>query len=145
MSKNEQKLDVNKSEVDLKLTKLPPLASSGPYIPTGPGDIFLNETFKKAFDSLSESDKDKYRQIGKDMYETLNFQTGELYDNNGNVPLPMVDAVLHIKNQLDSGLHPSLLDNNEKRVMSEIEGNTWYTKWGYIEEDLDTIVTVKFN
>ena len=55
----------------------------------------------------------------------------------------MTEAVAYIETSLRSGLHPSMLEDNEKALLKETYGNEWYHRWGYIEKDLDDIVTLK--
>jgi len=40
---------------------------------------------------------------------------------------------------LKSGLHPSMLDENEKILLKEALGDKWYEKYGYVEQDLTMI------
>ena len=36
-----------------------------------------------------------------------------------------------------------MLEENEKALMKETYGDEWYKEWGYVEEDLIDIVTLK--
>jgi len=55
----------------------------------------------------------------------------------------MAEAVAYIESSLKSGLHPSMLEENEKALLQDNYGDEWYKRWGYVEEDLNTIVTLK--
>jgi hypothetical protein len=57
----------------------------------------------------------------------------------------MYEAGAYISEQLKSGLHPSMMEDDEKRLMEELFGKEWYTKWGYVEGDLTDIVTVVYS
>jgi len=50
--------------------------------------------------------------------------------------------VAYIESQLQAGMHPSVLDDNEKAILRDAYGDEWYLKWNYIKEDLDDIVTL---
>ena len=57
----------------------------------------------------------------------------------------MLEALAYVESQLNSGLHPSMLEKNEKALLKDAYGDEWYTKWEYVYEDLKNIVTFKFN
>ena len=62
-----------------------------------------------------------------------------------NLPEFMEDALIAIFESLKSGLHPSLLDKDEIRLLEEVFGETWYKIFNYVEGDLKDIVTLKPN
>lgn len=99
-------------------------------------DLFNNPMTKAAQEALSPEDKEKYRKIGESLYGSINYETGTVEDT-------LEDCVLHIKEQLKSGIHPSMLEDEEKEVMLQKEGPEWFKKYGYIEEDLKEIKTLK--
>ena len=107
---------------------------------TNHSNIFNNPTFKAAFNSLSEEDKEKYKKIGEDLYNTIDFTSSNPTTSNKEDPTEMI---AYIENQLRSGIHPSDMEEGEKLIMSDIYGEEWYTKWGYVKGDLDDIITVK--
>jgi len=49
---------------------------------------------------------------------------------------------MYVEHQLRSGLHPSMLEKDEKNLLVKIKGEEWYKNWGYVKEDLDNIVTL---
>lgn len=102
-------------------------------------DLFDNPMTRAAMLALSEKDKEKYKTIGDHLYGRINFEDGQsLY------PL-MEEAVAYIETSLMSGLHPSMLEENEKALLKDSYGDEWYKRWGYVEEDLNDIVTLKPN
>ena len=108
------------------------------YIPQGPNDLFHNQMTKVAMDALSQEDKEKYRIIGEKLYGNINFENSEILDNKEP---PIEEAVAYLESQLNSGLHPSNMEDNEKQILFNFYGDKWYEKWGYIKEDLNEITT----
>jgi hypothetical protein len=103
------------------------------------GNLFNNPMIESALKALSPEDLERYREIGEKMYGTVDFEENKILNN---MPPPMYEAGAYICEQLKSGLHPSMMDEDEKRLMEELFGKEWYTKWGYVEGDLTDIVTV---
>ena len=103
------------------------------------GSLFNNPMVESALKSMSQEELQRYREIGERMYGTVDFKDSQILNN---VPPPMYEAGAYISEQLKSGLHPSMMDDDEKRLMEELFGKEWYTKWGYVEGDLTDIVTV---
>jgi len=101
--------------------------------------IFNNTAFKQAFNSLSDKDKEKYKKIGEELYNTTDFPTAGITSKEHDPN----ELVAHIENQLRSGIHPSDMEEGEKLVMYDAYGEEWYVKWGYVKEDLDNIITTK--
>jgi len=99
-------------------------------------DLFNNPMTKAAFNALSEDEKQKYKRIGKELYGHLNFEDGKVLSE---LPPPMEEAIAYVSEQLKSGLHPSMMDEDEKALMQECYGNEWFVKWGYTLEDLTEI------
>lgn len=93
--------------------------------------LFDNPMFQQMKQSLSKEDQQKYDQIGKDMYESVNFETGEVEE--------AVDVLSQLKIMLQSGLHPSFLSYEEKQFLENYLGKTWYLEFGYLENDLHRI------
>lgn len=103
-------------------------------------DLFDNPMVRAASAAMSDEDKAKYKQIGEEMYGNMDFENSQVLDNT---PAPMMEAVAYVEEQLKSGLHPSMMEDNEKALLADIYGNKWYEKWGYVEGDLTDIVTIK--
>jgi len=102
-------------------------------------NLFDNPMVTSAKKAMTKKDLDKYQQLGESMYRDINFETSIV----NNLPQPMVDAAIYVESMIKSGMHPSLLDENDKNVMNEVYGDEWYKKYGYIKEDLTEIVTLK--
>lgn len=104
-------------------------------------NLFNNPMITAAKKAMSKKDLEKYEKLGNSMYKDINFEECSLQTQNPSV---FKESLLHIEVMLKSGLHPSMLNNDEKNVMKEMKGEEWYKKYGYIKEDLESIVTLKF-
>jgi len=103
------------------------------------GTLFNNPMIDSALKALSPEDLERYKAIGESMYGTVDFQGSKILNNT---PAPTYEAAAYLKELLKSGLHPSMMDSDEKRLMIELFGEEWYTEWGYDEADLTDIVTL---
>lgn len=110
---------------------------------SNPFDIFNNPQIKQAKASLPPEMVEQYEQIGKNIWNQMERSESILTANGENVdftgqglPPPVEEAAAHISEALKSGMHASLLDEDEKNVMKECFGDQWYTKWGWTDEDM---------
>lgn len=123
---------------DPSIPRLPPPVTSEEYISTGPNDLFDNPMSRAALAAMSEEQKEKYRIIGEHLYGQFDFQDEQSLNN---MPPDMVQAVAYLESQLQSGLHISMLEDNEKNLLADAYGEDWYLAWGYTKEDLNDIIT----
>jgi hypothetical protein len=98
-------------------------------------DLFDNPMIKSAEKALTQEQKEKYAQLGEEMYKTVDFETNEILNN---LPEPMVESVLQLSVQLRSGLHPSDLEEQDIKLLETSFGEKWYEKWGYEKADLES-------
>lgn len=143
MGKKSKTLALRRSEresnnLDPSSPGTPQKPKSEEYVSHGPNDLFEGVLAKAAMAALSDEDKEKYRVIGEHLYGRLNFEDGSL----NNLSPEMNEAVAYLESQLNSGLHPSMLQENEKELLKEAYGEDWYTRWNYVNEDLEDIVTL---
>lgn len=101
--------------------------------------LFNNPMITSAKKAMAKKDLDHYQKLGESMYKDINFETSSV----NNLPQPMIDAAIYVESMIKSGMHPSLLDENDKNAMLEVYGEEWYKKYGYLKEDLNEIVTLK--
>ena len=95
--------------------------------------LFDNPMFTEMKNSLSEEEQKKYEQYGKYMYEDMDQVT-----DSGEMKA-IIDTVSQIKLMLDSGMHPSFLEKEEKEFLKNYLGEKWYEKFGYLENDLNRL------
>ena len=104
--------------------------------------LWDNDMVKNALKSMSPKDLQHYKKLGESLYKDLDFQTSKV-ENDANLPPFMTDALAYVVETLKSGLHPSMLNENEKFLLQEGFGSKWYENYGYVKEDLNEIVTIK--
>ena len=103
--------------------------------------LFNNPMVTSAKKAMTQKDLDRYKRLGESMYTDIDFKSSTI---TNNIPQPMIDGAIYIESMLKSGLHPSILDDDEKNVMTEVYGDEWYKKYGYVKEYLTDIVTLTF-
>jgi hypothetical protein len=77
-----------------------------------------------------------YKLKGESMFKDIDFE-------NSSINNIIKDSAFEITELIKSGLHPSMLSEDEKAILEESMGKTWYVKFGYKEEDLKEIFTIK--
>jgi hypothetical protein len=105
----------------------------------GENDLFEGTLAKAALSALSNDEKERYQKIGEELYGTIDFESSQ---PKSSMSGDMLDALAYIESQIISGLHPSMLETNEKELLKDAYGDTWFSKWNYTLEDLDEIVTL---
>lgn len=93
--------------------------------------LFDNPMFQEMKKSLSPEEQKKYEQYGKYMYEEM-----DQFTENGDMKAA-IDTVSQIKLMLESGMHPSFLEKEEKEFLKNYLGDKWYETFGYLENDLN--------
>lgn len=101
--------------------------------------LYDNPMVESARQNMTKEQLDAYKSQGESMYNSIDF-----VDNNGksrNAPEELLDAASYIINSINSGMHISYLEENEKFLLEDVLGKEWYTNFGYVQEDLYEIVT----
>jgi hypothetical protein len=101
--------------------------------------LYDNPMVESARQNMTKEQLEAYKSQGESMYNSIDF-----VDNNGksrNAPEELLDAVSYIINSINSGMHISYLEENEKFLLEDVLGKEWYTNFGYVQEDLYEIVT----
>ena len=104
--------------------------------------LWNNSMITSALNSMSHEELEHYKKIGESIFNEIDFETASVTDKN-NIPLFLTDAAAYISESVKSGLHPSMLTENDKCIMENVLGKEWYKKYGYVKEDLTEIVTLK--
>ena len=99
-------------------------------------DIFNNEFAIAALKSMNPDDVIRYKELGKSLFNSIDFENSKLLNN------PAYESVLCLLDNIRDGLHPSDLDKDEKNVLADTLGDKWYEMFGYVEGDLDSIITL---
>jgi hypothetical protein len=91
---------------------------------TNENQLFDNPMVEAARQSMTSEQIEEYKQLGEQYYGTIDFETGQSTD-------PLHDAVAYIVEGLRSGLHPSYLEEEERKVMESTYGPHWMKSFGY--------------
>lgn len=95
--------------------------------------IINSKAFKQAKENMSREDLDFYARLGEQFYTDFDMEEGAPHYD------PVKSVAEEIGLMLRSGMHPSALDDNEKNVLRSVYGDEWYSRFGYIKEDLERI------
>ena len=102
-------------------------------------DLFDNPMIEEARKTLPKEQQDNFAKIGDEMYNTIDFVDAE--GKSQTIPEGMAEGAAYIVESVKSGMHISLLENNEKEILKQVYGPSWYSNFGYVEEDVDDMVT----
>ena len=102
-------------------------------------DLFDNPMIKKAKETISQKQQDNWAKIGEEMYNSVDFVDAE--GKSQTIPESMMEGAAHVVDSIKSGMHISMLENNERELLKEVYGPKWYKRFGYVEEDLTEIKT----
>lgn len=105
---------------------------------TSRNDLFDNPMVTAAKKAMSPQELEYFEKIGKSLYGSIDFEKNQL----DNIQPPMIEALAYIEESIKSGQHISTLEDNEKAILADAYGNNWFKKFGYIEADLNKIVTL---
>ena len=95
--------------------------------------LFDNPMFQEMKNSLPIEEQKKYEEYGKYMYEEM-----DQFTESGDMKAA-IDTVSQIKLMLESGMHPSYLEKEEREFLKNYLGEDWYKKFGYLENDLNRV------
>jgi len=101
--------------------------------------LFDDKELKKIVDNLSKEDKERYEKIGKEMYDSINFDDINSQGNSTDHEKVNIENVAQLRLMLQSGIHPSYLNNQEKDLLKNNFGDKWYEEYGFLEVDLNRI------
>ena len=101
--------------------------------------LYDNPMVESARQNMTKEQLEAYKSQGESMYNSIDF-----VDNNGksrNAPEELIDAASYIINSINSVMHISYIEENERLLLEDVLGKEWYTNFGYVQEDLYEIVT----
>lgn len=99
-------------------------------------DLFNNPMVNLAKKSMTPEQLENYKRLGEHMFSDMDFNTGS------KIQPSLDEAGDYLSEAIKSGLHPSMMEDNEKAVMKEVYGDKWWEKFGYVEGDLTEMITV---
>lgn len=83
--------------------------------------LFNNPAVNNAIKSLTPQQLKEYQAFGEHMFKT------DFVGENGDCK-PLSEAAAYIIQALKSGLEPSDINDDEKRVMQEVYGDNWKSR-----------------
>jgi hypothetical protein len=103
--------------------------------------LFSEKRLAELNSKISEEDKKRYAKIGEEFYNSLDFQAVNSQGISGSDEAEKVELenVSQLKLMLQSGMHPSYLNGEEKAMMKNSYGEKWYETYGFLETDLNRI------
>ena len=96
--------------------------------------LFDNPMIQQIKDGMSKEDREHYEKVGKELYDSINFETmGTENDDTIN------EVLMQLRIMIESGMHPSYLTYEEKNFLVHYMGKEWYKEFGYLENDVNRI------
>lgn len=102
-------------------------------------DIFNNPMINKARRTIPKEQQENWGKIGEEIYNSVDFVDAD--GKSQTVPESMMEGAAYIVDSITSGMHISYLEENEKELLKEVYGTSWFERFGYTEGDLTEIVT----
>ena len=102
-------------------------------------DIFNNPMINKARRTIPKEQQENWEKIGEEMYNSVDFVDAD--GKNQTVPESMMEGSAYVVDSITSGMHISYLEENEKELLKEVYGTSWFERFGYTEKDLTERVT----
>lgn len=84
--------------------------------------LFNNPAINRMKSEMSEADKKGFQEMGKYMYGNVDFE-------NGGINNALEEAYAHLCGALRSGLLLEDLDEDEREIMHDFEGDDWELNW----------------
>jgi hypothetical protein len=95
--------------------------------------LFNNPAVLNTIKSLKPEEYNKYKNIGKELYEKIDYNNIQIL-NNLNIETNSAEYIIE---GIKSGLHPSYLSQNEKNILVQTYGKEWYKKYNYDITDIN--------
>jgi hypothetical protein len=70
--------------------------------------------------------REAFTKKGEQMYGNIDFETGDILKDDNEL-----GGYKHIVHCLRSGLHPSAMTPEERRIVEIVDGEEWWLKYGY--------------
>jgi hypothetical protein len=100
--------------------------------------LWDNPQVEAARKAMTPEQLRQHEQMGEYMYGNMDqINNAALFDGP-----KLEEAAEYLSEAIKSGLHPSMLEENDKAVLKEIQGDKWWEKYGFVEGDLSEIITL---
>lgn len=95
--------------------------------------LFNNNMVKSALKSLTPEQLENYKEIGRQMYDTVDFNDSKIIDE---IAPPIAESIAYIESGINSGLLPNDMEDEEVEAMIQTFGDKWYERYGFTKEDI---------
>ena len=102
-------------------------------------NLFNDPAINEIKNSLPPETLEEYRLKGESMYKDIDFEKCAVT----NMPPFFSDHLIYLEELIKSGLHISMLDEDDIILLKEIHGEKLYERYDYVKEDLTEIFTIK--
>lgn len=92
------------------------------------GDLFNDPFFKQLKEDMDPAEVKRYEEMGEHMYSV------NVVDPEKDM---IVESVAYIKEALKSGLHYTLLEDNEKELMQSYYGEKWFEEFEEKDDEVN--------
>ena len=101
--------------------------------------LYDNPMVESARQNMTKEQLEAYKSYGESMYNSIDFVDSK--GKSRNVPEEHLEAVSYVINSINSGMHISYLEENERLLLEDVLGKEWYKNFGYIQDDIYEVVT----
>jgi len=86
--------------------------------------------------NLSPEDRERYKKLGKAMYENIDFEKTHVVSNSADLIIDGKEILDYATEGLKSGLHPNELDEYAIASLKDTYGLRWYKIFHYKASDI---------
>lgn len=97
-------------------------------------EILTNPMISMAKKSMKTEDLEQYKKIGEYMYNNIDYKNNEI-GSKPNDPTN-INLASYALEAIKAGGDPKDLSENELNALSDIYGEKWYEKYGFVENDI---------
>jgi hypothetical protein len=101
--------------------------------------IWNNPAAKQAWDGLSPEEQEHFQKIGAQTHAIDVVTTGSKLSEQEREKEIFLESASYIISAIKSGIHPSMLEENEIKVLKTVYGDDWYIEYGFEKEDMTEI------
>jgi len=91
-------------------------------------NLFNNPFIENAKKAMTPAQIAEYKKMGEALYSNIDFQDSKVLDN---LPPPVIENVAYLSEALKSGLLPSALTSDERKILEQVYGKEWFKKFDY--------------
>lgn len=105
-------------------------------------DLFNNPMVRNALKSMSKEQLEQYKEIGKQMYSSVNFEESKIINE---LTIDSNEIALYAKEGLKAGLKPSDLSEMEIAALKDTDGEKWYEQYNDNDTEISSEVIEEYS